>query len=188
MPVSDPAVAWLLTAAFAALAWPPLARLSRGAVPLPRPESPGHAPVASAAELPAPSPSRSDSLAELVLCAAMVAMTSPIGAPIPAAGWQAVLLVTLVWSLVTRRHHHLAATATMLFMLTAMPHHSGDHGPWLTMPAMGRGWWTPITLAAAAWFLLEAAHAVSSRGTDPSRKLSRTGMSLGMACALVMSA
>lgn len=126
-------------------------------------------------------------MAELVLCAAMVAMTSPVGAPIPAAGWQAVLVLTLGWSVTTRRPHHLAATATMLFMLTAMPH-SGDHGPWLTMRAMGHGWWTPLTFAAAAWFLLEAAHAIPAWRTDPTHALPRTGMSLGMACALVMSA
>ena len=117
----------------------------------------------------------------------MIAMTSPVGAPIPAAGWQAVLLLTLGWSLTTRRPHHLAPAATILFMLTAMPHSADDHGPWLTMPAMGHGWWTPVAFAAAAWFLLDAAHSIPSWRTDPTRALSRTGMSLGMACALVGS-
>ncbi|MEV4599221.1 DUF5134 domain-containing protein [Amycolatopsis sp. NPDC049253] len=97
------------------------------------------------------------------------------------------LLLTLGWSLTTRRPHHLAPAATMLFMLTAMPHSADDHGPWLTMPAMGHGWWTPVAFAAAAWFLLDAAHSIPSWRTDPTRALSRTGMSLGMACALVGS-
>ncbi|MEV0073410.1 MULTISPECIES: DUF5134 domain-containing protein [unclassified Amycolatopsis] len=206
MPAS---VSWLLTAAFAALAWAPLANLRRGVAALPadaaeRRESPvdvhrGQAPLSAGSSLPtnaalpanAPPPlrvpTRADSVAELVLCAAMIAMASPVGAPIPAAGWQAVLLLTLGWSLTTRHLHHVATTATMLFMLTAMPH-SGDHGPWLTMPAMGHGWWTPITFAAAAWVLLEAAYSVPSWHMDPTRALSRTGMSLGMACALVASA
>ncbi|MFF4598552.1 DUF5134 domain-containing protein [Amycolatopsis sp. NPDC001319] len=126
-------------------------------------------------------------MAELVLCSAMIAMTCPVGAPIPAAGWQAVLLLTLGWSLTTRRLHHLAPITAMLFMLTAMPHPAHDHGPWLTMPTMGHGWWTPITFAAAAWFLLEAAHTVPAWRTNPTHALSRAGMSLGMACALVAS-
>ncbi|MEU4666838.1 DUF5134 domain-containing protein [Amycolatopsis sp. NPDC023774] len=191
-------VSWLLTAAFAALAWAPLAHLRRdaGLSPVAASSGEGHrprAPLAAGSSLPANAPpprrppTRADSVAELVLCAGMIAMTSPVGAPIPAAGWQAVLLLTLGWSLTTRRLHHLATTATMLFMLTAMPHPADDHGPWLTMPAMGHGWWTPLTFAAAAWFLLEAARLVPSWRTDPSRALSRTGMSLGMACALVVS-
>ncbi|WIX81858.1 DUF5134 domain-containing protein [Amycolatopsis carbonis] len=209
MPAS---VSWLLTAAFTALAWTPLTHLWRGVTAWPadtagRRGSPvevhrGQAsPPAAGSSLPAVgsslpanaapslrSPTRADSVAELVLCAAMIAMTSPVGAPIPAAGWQAVLLLTLGWSLTTRRLHHLAPTATMLFMLTAMPHPADGHGPWLTMPAMGHGWWTPFTFGAAAWFLLDAAHSVPAWHTDPARALSRTGMSLGMACALVGSA
>ncbi|MFI5610757.1 DUF5134 domain-containing protein [Amycolatopsis sp. NPDC051903] len=157
-------MSWLLSAAFAALAWPPLHRLSRF--------TPG---------------SRADDAVELLLCLAMIAMTSPVGGPVPAAGWEAVLLITLGRSLVSRRLHHTASAATMLFMFTAMPMSmSGEHGPWLTMPALTRGWWTPVCYAAAAWFLYEAARSVPSWRLDATRGLCRTGMSLGMACALVV--
>ncbi|QRP47078.1 hypothetical protein [Amycolatopsis sp. FDAARGOS 1241] len=102
----------------------------------------------------------------------------------PAAGWEAVLLVALGWSATSRRLQHTASAATMLFLLTALPM-SGDHGPWLTMPAPTRGWWTPVCSAAAAWFLYEAARSVPLWRLDATRGLCRTGMSRGMGCALV---
>src|SRR6266496_5120795 len=40
---------------------------------------------------------RNGDLAELLLVVAMVAMVSPVGGPIPAAGWLAVLALTVGW-------------------------------------------------------------------------------------------
>ncbi|MGW4062284.1 DUF5134 domain-containing protein, partial [Amycolatopsis sp. NPDC004747] len=135
---------WVLTAVFAALVLPCVlrlvrldyARLGRGV--------------------------RHGDLAELLLVVAMVAMFSPVGGPIPAAGWQAVLLLTTGWFAVawwrnrTCAHHALSAAA-MLYMVTAMPH-AGDHGPWLTMPAMDARLALPlVAVVAAGYFVVDAA-------------------------------
>ena len=87
---------------------------------------------------------RETDLTELLMVLAMIAMVSPLGGPIPAAGWQAVLGLTVGWFLVAavrRRRccavHHAVVAAAMLYMISAMPEHRGDHGPWLTMSDMG---------------------------------------------------
>ncbi len=99
---------------------------------------------------------RDSDLAELLLTLAMVAMLSPVGGPIPAAGWQAVLLLVatyFLWAFLRDRrvssfaghgahghggHGHVANHAVLMFyMLTAMPHEPGmSHGPWFTMAGM----------------------------------------------------
>ena len=73
------AVGWLLTLVFAGLVWPCVSRLVRlDYVRLGRGV-------------------RNGDLVELLLVVAMVAMLSPVGGPIPAAGWQAILVLTTGW-------------------------------------------------------------------------------------------
>lgn len=131
-------VSWLLTAIFVLLLVPCLQRVNRR-------------------DIPGTEHRRDSDLAEVLLTLAMVAMFSPVGGPIPAAGWQAVLLLVAAYFLGTflrqRRTagaasiaghtgpghlaHHAACAALMLYMVTAMPHDAVSHGPWFTMAAMG---------------------------------------------------
>lgn len=135
---------WVLTAVFAALVLPCVLRLVRLDY-----ARLGHG-------------VRHGDLAELLLVVAMVAMFSPVGGPIPAAGWQAVLLLTTGWFAVAwwRNRtcaHHALSSAAMLYMVTAMPH-AGDHGPWLTMPAMDARLALPlVAVVAAGYFVVDAA-------------------------------
>nr|WP_027927334.1 DUF5134 domain-containing protein [Amycolatopsis benzoatilytica] len=107
---------------------------------------------------------RNGDLAELLLVVAMVAMLSPVGGPIPAAGWQAVLVLTAGWfgyaAWRDRSHgcaHHALSAAAMLYMVTAMPHGGMVHGPWLTMSTMdARLAWPAVGLAAVAYFAVDA--------------------------------
>jgi hypothetical protein len=89
-----------------------------------------------------------------MMSAGMAVMCSPVGGPVPVAGWQTVFLVTTAWFAGSwfrrQRHtpepigwhggnlHHAVAGLAMLYMLTAMPSGGGhDHGlaqPWV--PAM----------------------------------------------------
>ncbi|KDN20028.1 DUF5134 domain-containing protein [Amycolatopsis rifamycinica] len=139
------AVDWALTAVFAALVLPCVLRLVRLDY-----ARLGHG-------------VRHGDLAELLLVLAMVAMSSPVGGPIPAAGWQAVLALTTGWFAVswwrnrTCAHHALSAAA-MLYMVTAMPHGGAGHGPWLTMSAMDARLALPlIAVVAAGYFVADAA-------------------------------
>lgn len=130
-------VSWVLLAAFLALSLPPLVRLMRF--------DHGASPFAT----------RNADLAEMLLAVAMAAMVSPIGGPIPAAGWETVLGGTAVWfafawfralanqgwrgqGLVDHRHHghHAISAIAMFLMIFAMPHANGGHGPWFTMSTM----------------------------------------------------
>ncbi|MGK3203907.1 DUF5134 domain-containing protein [Amycolatopsis sp. MEPSY49] len=140
-------VDWALTAAFAALALPCVLRLVRL----------DYARLGAAV--------RHGDLAELLLVVAMVAMLSPVGGPIPAAGWQAVLALTAGWFAVAwwrgRRSgcaHHALSAAAMCYMVTAMPHGGMDHGPWLTMSTMDSGLALPVVaVVAAGYFVVDAA-------------------------------
>src|SRR4051812_20147266 len=138
-------VDWALTAVFAALVLPCVLRLVRLDY-----ARLGHG-------------IRHGDLAELLLAVAMVAMFSPVGGPIPAAGWQAVLVLTTGWFAVawwrTRAcAHHALSAAAMLYVVTAMPHGGTDHGPWLTMAAMDARVAVPlIAVVAAGYFVADAA-------------------------------
>ena len=182
------AVDWALTAVFAALVLPCVLRLVRLDY-----AHLGHG-------------VRHGDLAELLLVVAMVAMFSPVGGPIPAAGWQAVLVLTTGWFAVawwrsrTCAHHALSAAA-MLYLVTAMPHGGGDHGPWLTMSAMDARLAVPlVAVLAAGYFVADAAwsgvlavrgSAVVGRTTgsgQASRAVCRTVMGAGMGYMLLASA
>lgn len=166
---------WLLTAVFAALALPCVRRLVR---------------------LDYPSRGvRNGDLADLLLLLAMVAMLSPVGGPIPMAGWQALLVLTAAWFGVAwwrgrgSAHppcgHHAVSALAMLYMLSAMP--GTGHGPWLTMSTMDLKAWPLVALAAGAYFVFDAARTgVVAVRTAPapagvgSRAFCRTVMGAGM--------
>jgi hypothetical protein len=177
-------VDWVLTAVFAALALPCVLRLVRL----------DYATLGAAV--------RQGDLAELLLVLAMVAMLSPVGGPIPAAGWQAVLALTAAWFAAawvrgrTDCAHHALASAAMLYMVTAMPHPS-THGPWLTMSTMDARLALPlVAVTAAGYFVLDAAWSgrLVLRGTatanpgQASRALCRAAMGAGMGYVLLASA
>jgi hypothetical protein len=179
-------VDWALTAVFAALVLPCVLRLVRLDY-----ARLGHG-------------VRHGDLAELLLVVAMVAMFSPVGGPIPAAGWQAVLVLTTSWFAVawwrnrTCAHHALSAAA-MLYMVTAMPHAGTDHGPWLTMSAMDTRLALPlIAVVAAGYFVVDAAWSgvLAVRGSavvgadsgQASRAVCRAAMGAGMGYMLLASA
>lgn len=140
---------WALTAAFAALALPCVLRLVRL----------DYVHLGAAV--------RHGDLAELLLVVAMVAMLSPVGGPIPAAGWQAVLALTAAWFAAAwwRGHrsgcaHHALSAAAMFYMVTAMPHGGMDHRPWLTMSTMDTRLALPlVAVVAAGYFVADAAWA-----------------------------
>ncbi|MEV6827793.1 DUF5134 domain-containing protein [Amycolatopsis sp. NPDC051102] len=178
------AVDWALTAVFAVLALPCVLRLVRL----------DYARLGDGV--------RHGDLAELLLVVAMVAMFSPVGAPIPAAGWQAVLALTAGWFAVAWWRgrgcvHHALSAAAMFYMVTAMPHGGMDHGPWLTMSTMDSRLALPlVAVAAAGYFVLDAAWSgvVAVRGPavvgagHASRAVCRAVMGAGMGYMLLASA
>ncbi|HET6499197.1 MAG TPA: DUF5134 domain-containing protein [Amycolatopsis sp.] len=179
-------VAWALTVGFALLAVPSVYRLA-------------HVDAVRGGR-----DARENDLAELLMVVAMVAMVSPLGGPIPAAGWQAVLVLTAGWFLVAafrgRRccpvHHTIAAVA-MLYMVSAMPEHDMNHGPWLTMTGMSSAHPAlPLIAAlAAAYFGYDAVriatrtfHTARTGGIRDSgiaRPAARAAMGVGMGYLLL---
>ncbi|WP_086852150.1 DUF5134 domain-containing protein [Amycolatopsis kentuckyensis] len=174
------AVDWALTAVFAALVLPCVLRLVRLDY-----ARLGHG-------------VRHGDLAELLLVVAMVAMFSPVGGPIPAAGWQAVLVLTTGWFAVTWWRsrtcaHHALSAAAMLYMVTAMPHTGTAHGPWLTMSAMDARLAVPlVAVLAAGYFVLDAAWsgvlAVRGSVVSGSRAATGSGQASRAVCRAVMGA
>jgi Domain of unknown function (DUF5134) len=142
-------------------------------------------------------------LAELLMVLAMVAMISPLGGPIPAAGWQAVLALMAGWFFVAALRgrrccavHHMISAAAMLYMITAMPQQRMDHGPWLVMSAMpGRLAWPALAVAAVAYFAFDAARSgitavrvvrgAPAREVLTARPIYRAAMGLGMVYMLI---
>jgi uncharacterized protein DUF5134 len=182
------AVEWALVALFTVLAMSSLYRLVR------------------ADPLRVEQDQRENDLAELLVVLAMAAMVSPLGGPIPAAGWQAVLVLTAGWFVVAavrgRRccavHHAIAAIA-MLYMISAMPAHEMDHGPWLTMSGAtsARLAFPAIAALAAAYFAYDAvrggtlairtARTAGIRHAGFLRPACRTAMGIGMSYMLVVA-
>lgn len=179
-------VAWALLGLFVLLAVPSAYRLVRGN------------------PVDVPWNARETDLTELLMVLAMVAMVSPLGGPIPMAGWQAVLAVTACWFFVAavrgRRCcavHHTVAVAVMLYMISAMPGQRMDHNPWLTMSAMGsaRLAFPVLAALAAAYFVYDTvrvgvravrnARTAGIRDATFVRPISRATMGAGMAYMLV---
>lgn len=177
------AVAWSLTVGFALLAVPSVYRLVRFQSYEPD--------------------IRQMDLAEVLMVVAMVAMVSPLGGPIPAAGWQAVLALMAAWFFVAALRgrrccavHHLISATAMLYMITAMPQHGLNHGPWLVMSSMpGRLAWPALAVLAIGYFAFDAARSgvtatrmargVPVRQVLLARPVYRSAMGLGMAYMLV---
>lgn len=157
--VAPTPVLWALSALFPALALPCLYRLVRA-----HPESDLWCRV-----------DRGDEAAELLMCLGMLAMVSPVGGPIPLAGWQAAFVVSAAALAVTwirrlrtapevscapsRCGHHAISAVLMLVILVGMAGHGGSPtDPWLTLAghgtALGLG---PLALAAAAYFFVDIA-------------------------------
>ncbi|WP_431876608.1 DUF5134 domain-containing protein [Amycolatopsis sacchari] len=146
---------------------------------------------------------RQRDLAELLMVVAMVAMVSPLGGPIPAAGWQAVLALTAGWFAVAAFRgrqcspvHHTVCAAAMLYMITAMPRHGMEHGPWLTMSEMpGRLAWPVLAVLAVAYFAVDTTRSGLAalrevRGAPVrevllTRPVHRAAMGAGMAYMLI---
>lgn len=105
-----------------------------------------------------------------MMSAGMAVMCSPVGGPVPVAGWQTVFLVSTSWfagswlrnrqSRVTAEAigwhggglHHAVAGLAMLYMLTAMPSGGGHNmmaAPWV--PAMHD---TEFALPLLAWLFV----------------------------------
>ncbi|HEV7648294.1 MAG TPA: DUF5134 domain-containing protein [Actinophytocola sp.] len=154
----DPWLRWLATAAFLAIAGYCVARLA----------------AAHRAPDGYPGRHRAVDLAHVLMGVGMAAMASPVGGPLPQAGWLTVFLLLAVWFAGswwrTRRigrsetddlgwHsggglHHAVGALAMLYMLAAMPHAGHDQSPWsaghlepgAALPALG---W-----ALVAYFLL----------------------------------
>jgi hypothetical protein len=102
-----------------------------------------------------------------MMSAGMAVMCSPVGGPVPVAGWQTIFLVTTSWfagSWLRQRRtrtvaepigwhandlHHAVAGLAMLYMLTAMPSGGGHQhaaAPWV--PAMSD---VQLALPLVAW-------------------------------------
>lgn len=167
---------WLLTGAFLGVAGYSVARLVR-------------------ASRKYPGSTRSVDLAHVLMGTGMAVMVSPIGGPVPHAGWETVFLLLAAWFVGTwvvnrgehaphwhgsTLHHGLSAVA-MLYMLTAAPHDGmAMSQPWSPGHSMGS-----LALPALGWVLIgyllvhagqTAWHALPVAG------LRRTGV-----CQLVMS-
>jgi hypothetical protein len=132
---------------------------------------------------------RAIDLAHVLMGVGMAAMASPVGGPLPAAGWQAIFLLIGVWFAGAwwreRRTgpaerfgatlHHAVGALAMLYMLAAMPH-AGHHAtPWLpghlgpgaALPAVG---WTLVVyfLAATVVLVVRTSWRAAPRSAAPS--------------------
>lgn len=104
---------------------------------------------------------RAVDVAHLLMGLGMAVMCSPIGGPLPAAGWQTVFLLIAAWFLGASWHrwrtgvraesigwhggalHHAVAALAMLYMLSGMPDAHQMAASWMgAMPAPGGlvGW------------------------------------------------
>lgn len=156
---------WASTAAFLAVAGYAAARL------------------AAAHRVPAgyPGRHRAVDVAHVLMGVGMAAMASPVGGPLPSAGWQTIFLLVAVWFTVSWWHErragpvpcdeygrhgtclrHAVAALAMLYMLAAMPApHAHDPSPWLAghlepglaLPVVG---WLLVAYFAASAVLVVA--------------------------------
>jgi len=157
-----------------------------------------------------PGQHRAVDVAHVLMGVGMAAMASPVGGPLPMAGWQTIFLLITAWFVGSWWHerragpprrvdtgwhgtglHHAVAAMAMLYMLFAMPHGSGHHGaPWLD------GWATPgmalplVGWALAAYFLVSAVLLLvrtSWRATPASRSSILLTPRIMVACQATMA-
>lgn len=169
---ADTALRWASTAAFLAVAGYCVVRLV----------------AAHRAPAGYPGCHRAVDMAHVLMGIGMAAMASPVGGPLPMAGWQTIFLVMTAWFVGSwwrqRRRgtvpvpggwhgsglHHAVAGLAMLYMLTAMPHHGQHDGaaPWMSghiAPGMALplvGW------ALVGYFLVSAVLLVTRTSWRPS--------------------
>lgn len=176
-------MSWILTVVFLAITWPCVRRLVR-------------LDYRSLGQV-----TRQGDVAELLFAVAMVAMLSPIGGPIPAAGWEALFLLTSGWFVFAWVRgdrgcaHHAVSAVVMLYLLAAMPHTTGTHGPWLNMSTMDTSpgvVFSVIAIAAAMYFAGDAVksgffllRAAERPAGTVSRAACRTVMGIGMGYMLL---
>ncbi len=146
---------------------------------------------------------RQADLAALLMAVAMLAMVSPLGFPVPVAGWQALFTVTACWFLVaaarerTERKvcrscdlHHGVGAAAMVYMLAAMPHDDAGHSVWPTM-VDGEGVFAMPTVALACVLYFGVDAAVTVRRVVRTRRAGASppaGVASRLGCRAVMSA
>ncbi|MGH3517013.1 MAG: DUF5134 domain-containing protein [Haloechinothrix sp.] len=191
-------VLWALSAAFVLLAVPCVYRLV-----LAHPASDLRCQV-----------NRADEQVEALMYLGMLAMVSPLGGPIPLAGWQALFGLAVLWTVASwalrRRHgqgvscapsrcgHHAISVIVMLGMLIGAAGHTG-HGadPWLTLSGhSGSLALTPLVLLATIYLCVDIAlcmvrMARDNTATTPilfrprAREATRAIMSAAMATMLL---
>ncbi|RLK60528.1 DUF5134 domain-containing protein [Actinokineospora cianjurensis] len=154
--MADPVwLGWLLTAAFLAIAGYGVARL------------------VVAARLPAAGYRgchRAVDTAHTTMALGMAVMCSPVGGPLPAAGWQAVFTLVTAWFLgatLLRGHRapigwhgpdwqHAVAGLGMLYMLLAVPHTAHSMSVSWTGPHTGSAALPALGWAFVAFFAIQA--------------------------------
>ena len=122
-------------------------------------------------------------VAHLIMGLGMAVMCSPIGGPLPAAGWQTLFVLVAAWFLGSFFHsrrtgrqaepigwhggalHHALAALAMLYMLTGMPdahHMSVAWMPGMPAPSGFLGWILAAYFAGFAVLLLSRARSASA--------------------------
>jgi hypothetical protein len=112
---------------------------------------------------------RAVDVAHLVMALGMAVMVSPVGGPVPAAGWETAFVLIAAWFLGAARRgamrpnpagwhggnlHHAAAALAMLYMITAMPADARHMStPWMAVQHAGSG---PVGWILAGYFALTA--------------------------------
>jgi hypothetical protein len=117
---------------------------------------------------------RAVDVAHLIMALGMAVMVSPVGGPVPAAGWETAFVLIAAWFLgaAARRGamrprpagwpcgwrggnlHHAAAALAMLYMITAMPADAQHMStPWMAVQHTGSG---PVGWILAGYFALTA--------------------------------
>lgn len=147
-------------------------------------------------------------VAHLVMGVGMAVMVSPVGGPLPAAGWQTLFLLIAAWFLGSAWHrwrtgtpvepigwhggglHHAVAALAMLYMLTAMPG-DGHHMSLAWMASMPRpdmgvlGWLFAAYFAGYAVLLWPRAVRPAPAGGGIPAVLSAPRITAG--CQLIMA-
>lgn len=115
---------------------------------------------------------RAVDVAHLVMALGMAVMISPVGGPVPVAGWETAFVLIAAWFLGAARPrrgaepsaaptgwhggnlHHAAAVLAMLYMITAMPADARHMStPWMAVQHTGSG---PVGWILAGYFTVTA--------------------------------
>lgn len=155
--MDDETLRWAVTAAFLAVAGYCVVRLV----------------AANRTDGAYPGCHRAVDTAHVLMAVGMAAMASPVGGPLPVAGWQAIFLLLTAWFVgawwlgrgaaapAGGWHggglHHAVAGAAMVYMLTAGSHGVGHHStPWMPGHVAGGMAWPGVGWAFVVYFVLVA--------------------------------